>query len=156
MSHGMGQYHARVIWALAIATMVFMSTGYADDTNPLVAERWQHRPLVLVAPASSNPALQDAIARVRDAERAFADRDMVLYVLTAENATRAGGTLEAEQRQALAAALDVTPRETTGMILVGKDGGVKLRASLETPLERVFQRIDGMPMRQREMREGDE
>lgn len=149
------RYHARVIWALAITTTMLMSTGNADDMNPLVAERWQHRPLVLVAPASSNPALRDAIARVRDAEHAFADRDMVLYVVTAEEATRAGETLAPEQRRALIAALDVTPRATTSMILVGKDGGVKRRAPLETSLEQVFQQIDGMPMRQREMREND-
>jgi hypothetical protein len=38
------------------------------------------------------------------------------------------------------------------LLLVGKDGGVKARGPLTTPLADVFQLIDGMPMRQREMR----
>jgi hypothetical protein len=39
------------------------------------------------------------------------------------------------------------------MILVGKDGGVKMRAPLDTAVEAIFERIDRMPMRRREMQE---
>ena len=38
------------------------------------------------------------------------------------------------------------------VILIGKDGGVKRRAGLNTDLSEIFLQIDGMPMRQQEMR----
>ncbi len=40
-----------------------------------------------------------------------------------------------------------------GVILVGKDGTEKLRSSDPVPATTVFETIDAMPMRQREMRE---
>jgi hypothetical protein len=36
---------------------------------------------------------------------------------------------------------------------VGKDGTVKRRSEAPVPLSQVFEQIDSMPMRQREMRE---
>ncbi|MGB2203635.1 MAG: DUF4174 domain-containing protein, partial [Pseudooceanicola atlanticus] len=39
------------------------------------------------------------------------------------------------------------------MLLVGKDGGVKMRAGEVIPPETLFATIDRMPMRQREMQE---
>ena len=38
------------------------------------------------------------------------------------------------------------------VILIGKDGGVKLRSAEPVSAEAIFGLIDGMPMRQREMR----
>jgi hypothetical protein len=46
----------------------------------------------------------------------------------------------------------VSEEETT-MILVGKDGGDKLRTSEIVDLEQIFSLIDTMPMRRQEMRQ---
>jgi hypothetical protein len=40
------------------------------------------------------------------------------------------------------------------VLLVGKDGTVKMTADEPVPASRLFEKIDAMPMRQREMREG--
>jgi hypothetical protein len=37
-------------------------------------------------------------------------------------------------------------------VLVGRDGGEKLRSAEPVPAEKLFDLIDAMPMRQREMR----
>jgi len=47
---------------------------------------------------------------------------------------------------------DVEPGGTA-MLLVDKDTTVKRRADDPAPMSELFARIDGMPMRQREMRE---
>jgi len=39
------------------------------------------------------------------------------------------------------------------VILIGKDGELKLRKELPVELSEIFSVIDAMPMRQREMRE---
>ena len=41
----------------------------------------------------------------------------------------------------------------TGLVLLGKDGGVKLRKSFPVEPKVIFEAIDQMPMRQKEMRE---
>ena len=38
------------------------------------------------------------------------------------------------------------------VILIGKDGGIKRRAELDTDLREIFRQIDAMPMRRAEMR----
>ena len=47
--------------------------------------------------------------------------------------------------------LDVDPDDKV-LVLIGKDGGIKRRASLRTDLGEIFRQIDAMPMRQYEMR----
>jgi hypothetical protein len=41
------------------------------------------------------------------------------------------------------------------VVLLGKDGTVKMTSESPIPAERLFEKIDSMPMRQREMRERD-
>jgi len=40
-------------------------------------------------------------------------------------------------------------------LLIGKDGGVKLKSDAPISNEKLFETIDAMPMRQREMRNGN-
>jgi hypothetical protein len=47
---------------------------------------------------------------------------------------------------------DVSPK-SFAVVLVGKDGGVKLKRNVKVRLEEVFTLIDSMPMRQDEMRQ---
>jgi hypothetical protein len=45
------------------------------------------------------------------------------------------------------------PSSAFSLILVGKDGGIKLKRSDQVDLREVFELIDSMPMRQNEMRQ---
>ena len=45
--------------------------------------------------------------------------------------------------------------ETFAVVLVGKDGGEKFRSTEPVEPEDLFDRIDAMPMRRREVREKD-
>lgn len=40
-------------------------------------------------------------------------------------------------------------------LLIGKDGGIKMRGGIDTPLTEIFKKIDSMPMRKREMQKGN-
>lgn len=39
-----------------------------------------------------------------------------------------------------------------GLVLIGKDGGIKLQQSFTVPVKKLFVLIDGMPMRKSELR----
>jgi len=59
--------------------------------------------------------------------------------------------LSSEAVRALRRQLDVTDADRL-VILIGKDGGVKRRAELNTDLREILLQIDAMPMRRDEMR----
>jgi hypothetical protein len=138
---------------VAMLGCVAMSVLAAAPDNPLAADRWQHRPLVIVAPNDTSPAFRDLINRLDDHAAGFADRDMIRYVITPDEGRRDGQRLSSKQRAALVRAIEADPAGSAEMILVGKDGGVKMRAPLDTAVEAIFERIDRMPMRRREMQE---
>ncbi|MEE2861892.1 MAG: DUF4174 domain-containing protein [Pseudomonadota bacterium] len=97
-----------------------------DDT--LVALRWQARPVVVLGPDGD---VQDQIARLQTKAAELAEREVVIL-------TDGSGADPLRQGTAFQ------------VLLVGKDGGVKLRR--ETPVDAadIIDLIDTMPMRQRE------
>ena len=124
----------------------------ATDANPLVAEQWRTRPLVVVAPSAQHPlptGLQTQLrqARVRDA---FQERDMVLFTVIGGEGRRDGQLLTAEQTGGLLQALNLTASSPATALLIGKDGGIKLTEQGDhLALDALFALIDTMPMRQR-------
>ena len=60
--------------------------------------------------------------------------------------------IDTHMAEAIRKKFDVPPGLFT-VILVGKDGGVKLRQNPEVKLKDIFALIDAMPMRQQEMRQ---
>lgn len=118
----------------------------------LRAHQWKHRVLVVFAPAGDSPAYRAQAAALGDAAAALDARDVrVLAVSGAalpEPLARSAVTLaplpEAEQR-ALRRQLGVADGEFR-VLLVGKDGGVKLRRRTPLSVERLLAVIDGMPM----------
>lgn len=123
----------------------------AGDTNPLAAERWKTRPLVLVVPAPGDPVLTAMQTELsRDAMRAgFEEREMVLYTVAAGQGRRGERALSEGETRALLKVLGAGESHGASTYLVGKDGGVKLRERGGVTLERLFVLIDGMPMRRR-------
>jgi len=139
--------------ALAIGLLVSAcATQAAADGNPLHAERWQTRPLVVVSPTTDHPLLQDLRAQLRVAatRREFEEREMVLFTVVAGQGQRAGAPLSTVQTRHLLGALGTEADSSAQVFLIGKDGGIKLRVGGEhISLPEVFSLIDSMPMRRR-------
>ena len=135
----------------ALALVLALPAGAAwADANPLSAERWKTRPVVLVVPQDGDPLLtrvQAALAQT-GAREAFRAREMVLYTVVAGAGRRNDEALGTAQTAALLKALQLDARGPSTFVLVGKDGGVKLRTGAGVDLQQVFAEIDRMPMRQ--------
>ena len=124
----------------------------AAEANPLVAEQWRTRPLVVVAPSARHPLLTGLQAQLRQASvrSAFQERDMVLFTVIGGQGRRDGQPLSAEQTGGLLQALNLTASSPATALLIGKDGGTKLTEQGDhIALASVFALIDTMPMRQR-------
>lgn len=160
---------ARCRRAGAIGLAVWLALGActparADPTDPLAALRWQARALLLFAPAADAPEVTALLAQIEQQADAFAERRLRLVELYPPPAgaagtpapTRAGPDahalpLSAAEVSALRTAFAPLPAPAT-LVLIGLDGGEKLRLPAKRGLAPVFAAIDRMPMRQRELR----
>ena len=140
------------VFAFAIVALAvpLVAAATADD-NPLVAERWKTRPIILVVPGNDDPLLQrvQTTLKLTASREAFIDRDMVLYTVVAGEGRRNGQPLSARSTQAMLKALDIPVTAPPTFLLIGKDGGVKMTEGADVDLDAVFAEIDRMPMRRR-------
>jgi hypothetical protein len=123
------------------------------DENPLQLELWRTRPLVIVAPGPGDEAVVDlrqALARPATVS-AFADRQIAVFTVIGGQGAREGQKLDAGATRALLAALNLSADGPAAVLLVGKDGGVKLRLT-HFAAATILGAVDQMPMRQQEER----
>ncbi len=137
-----------------VATLLAGASLLAGATaaNPLAAEQWRTRPLVVVAPSAQHPLFTSLQAQLRQASvrNAFQEREMVLFTVIAGEGRRGGQPLSADQTAGLLQALNLTASSPAAVFLIGKDGGIKLTEHGDRiALASVFALIDTMPMRQR-------
>lgn len=136
---------AASLLALAISTL-------AADEDVLERFRWQNRVLLVFAGAPGDPELAQQQGLLDDTRPGLTERDLVVITalgneIHVEGAAR--GDLSADH---LRHAYDIPP-EGFRVLLIGKDGGVKLREEHPVATDDLFALIDAMPMRRREMRE---
>lgn len=139
------------ITPLALLLGMTGSQVMADtSSNPLDSERWQSRPLIVVAPSASDATwLQFKQALMQPANReAFIEREMVLYTVVDGVGKRNDQALDPRATSALLSTLGVKPDGPTRLLLVGKDGGTKIDQHAPLDVSVVFATIDKMPMRQ--------
>ncbi len=97
------------------------------------------RTVILLADSADDPRLAEQQQMFASAAADLTERDVVTHVVIGPHPIR---------RQL------ATPPDASGfrVVLIGKDGGVKLAESVPVSVERLCALIDSMPMRQREMR----
>ena len=112
---------------------------------------WQRRPLLVFAPTQSDPRLVETVARIAATGCGFADRDMVLGRIVADGtSTLDGQMLDTNQAQQLFSRFGIGA-DGFSVVLIGKDGGEKLRVNDVPDIQTIYTVIDGMPMRGAEM-----
>ena len=133
-----------------ILSLLLVSTAGAQSMESLSDLQWENR--IILVKASSNP--EEAVGILHKFRDGVAERDILWLVVTDQAVESNLQSMTAGMAESAREKLEVQP-EGTSVILIGKDGGIKDRSG-ELDLERLFSRIDQMPMRIREMREQDE
>ncbi|MEM7487705.1 MAG: DUF4174 domain-containing protein [Pseudomonadota bacterium] len=100
---------------------------------------WVARPIVVFANSPRDPAFAEQLEQLQAELDPLIDRDVVLVV---DTDPEAGSDIRQRLR----------PRGFM-MVLIGKDGQVKLRKPFPWTVRELSRSIDKMPMRQREFRE---
>ncbi len=141
---------------LFVFTGLFAASAHAQNDAPppttdlfIVADmenlnqfHWKKRPVIVFADSAEDPAFIEQLELLNARQDELMERDVI--VLTDTDPTA---------RSAIR--LKMRPRGFM-LVLVGKDGGVKLRKPFPWDVREITRSIDKMPMRQREIREQKE
>jgi hypothetical protein len=118
--------------------------------------QWQNRPLLVFAPDPEHAAYRAQLDQANRYASGFAERDMVVIAVVAGAPVTVDGTPAKDLEAAVLRRRFEVPEDRFAAILVGKDGTEKLRRNAAIGADTLFQTIDAMPMRRREMREQDD
>jgi hypothetical protein len=122
----------------------------ASNEDPFLCYLWKNRLLLL---SEADGETFEEIVRVLEASKGIAARDLVWMVF--HNGQIASNADLASPDSLYRWAVHTLFKTGKNILLIGKDGGIKARFD-HLSLDEVYQVIDGMPMRRREMRERNE
>lgn len=131
---------------------IFLTLFISLDTSAqdLKMYQWKNRILLLKDIHFDSDKLQDQLDLLHSNTEKLEDRDLLIFIVTDESVfdnTKIKTELNSPsiiKKYGLA--------DFNGLVLVGKDGGVKLKKGFIVNPKTIYNLIDSMPMRQAEMR----
>ncbi len=132
---------------LIIMALINSTPIWTQDLEPY---KWEKRILLLKDTHFESDVLQVQLTQLQSSPEKLQNRDLVILIITDEavyDISRINTKLHSMQivkKYGLA--------DFRGLLLIGKDGGIKLKESFVVNPESIFNLIDSMPMRQAEMK----
>ena len=131
-----------------------MSSSTTDPIDLNLSEyRWENRVILLFARDSADEHYHRQAELLKSVTAGVADRDLMVVSVFTEGESHLDGKRITNRSADRLRNRYWDESDTFTFILLGKDGGVKIRAGEIVEIEQLFGRIDSMPMRQREMRD---
>jgi hypothetical protein len=115
--------------------------------------RWKNRLLFIFAPDDGHSLLRNLESDLVAQPGEVSERDLIVLKIIENGPSFMAETRLDPQTAANIRAKFKASHERFTCILVGKDGGIKLRRNDPVRLLDIFELIDAMPMRQQEMRQ---
>jgi hypothetical protein len=133
----------KIVVATSVALLTAVSHASAMDSLSQYA--WKHRVLILFG-SSGDQKLAQQVQILKGKTKDLAERDMVVFTVIGDDVRPVYG--DASKVDARKLRQDAGIRSGNFQaILVGKDGGVKLRSQTVVTDSNMFGLIDRMPMR---------
>ncbi|RIV19361.1 DUF4174 domain-containing protein [Fibrisoma montanum] len=132
------------LWMAGLFLLATNALAQSRIEKTVKAGKWQQRILIVYAPSDQSADYRQQKELLADETAGLDDRDM-LVIDALEN------RLATADKTYLRDNLNVTPGNFA-VLLIGKDGGVKIRQTKPLATKALFATIDGMSMRQQEMR----
>lgn len=131
---------------------ILMAQSDGSPAN-LDQHQWQHRVILVFADSKENEQYQKQLKEFSGHEAGFQDRDLItLHLFSDGNSFVAGQDISRQETINLQEQFNVESSRFS-VILLGKDGAEKLREEELLLTDKLFNVIDAMPMRQREMKQ---
>jgi hypothetical protein len=125
------------------------------DTMPmdLTQFQWKNRLLLIFAPDENDSFFKKLQSEIIAQKAEVEDRDLLVFEVLGRGSSRINTThLNQVNVDSIRRRFSV-PQRSFRVILIGKDGGIKLKRDDQTNLEAIFELIDSMPMRKDEIRQ---
>lgn len=118
------------------------------QSQALKEYRWKNRIIILVS-ETANEKFDKQRDELLEKERELEDRDLILLVLNKRSFefTFTEGVHIDQEKLKKELMIDTS---FEGVVLIGKDGGVKMREAFHVRPQKIFDLIDSMPMRRAE------
>ena len=113
--------------------------------------RGQFRPVLIFAPRPNDPQLEIQVRTLQEHAAEAQDRDLAVIAVTYESPSPSRLQLTPRDGEAARRRYRIPPNDFA-VILLGKDGGEKLRSGKPLSINTITATIDAMPMRQEEKR----
>jgi len=126
--------------------------GQGGGPMDLNGYRWRNRLLMVFSPSKEDSNYQSLKKEMKAQRNGLRDRELLVFEILEKGESRFGNTVLKKE------AIDFLRQKFSAgqgsflVILLGKDGEEKMRRQ-KVSLTEIFGVIDGMPMRQREMKE---
>ena len=119
--------------------------------NNLKSHQWENRILLVFAPSDDHDLLEMQVKVLEADKSGMEERDLITYIVLKDKTLQDEKTIfSAKLTQELRDQYQIGV-EGFAVILIGKDGGEKLRTDGILSLKSLYQTIDVMPMRRAEM-----
>ena len=134
-----------------ILIFLFINTGFSQN-DPLGDLKWKQRVLLLLSDSESNVLYQQQLAELEKLDSEF-DVRKLLVIDVRKDKYRIRNDANTKWRSDDYLYARYNPNEESFyVVLIGLDGGVKLRQIPLIKRQELFDRIDAMPMRSSEIR----
>ncbi len=118
----------------------------------LSQHEWENRVILLFAPDFQHQELKQQLAFFQKDQKGLEDRKLIVYQITPDKVKKEGKILaEKGEVENWFKKFKAKEDEFT-FILIGLDGGEKMRSMEVVSLKKLFGKIDQMPMRRAEIR----
>ncbi|MEO9896733.1 MAG: DUF4174 domain-containing protein [Paracoccaceae bacterium] len=130
---------AGTAWAESTSVPSGETVFLEEDIDDLKQFVWEKRPIIVFADSANDPNFNQQMEFLRDRVDELAERDVIVLTDTDPDA-------QSPLRRKL------RPRGFA-LVLIGKDGAVKLRKPFPWNVRELSRSIDKMPLRKREIRD---
>lgn len=122
------------------------------NAQEISSHQWQDRLLLVLAEDSTNENFRNQMKILKESRNGLQERKLVVYQIL-PGKYKKGISKEAPWHSSDDLFKKFKfPRSKFEVILIGLDGGQKLKESKTIPIQTIFSTIDAMPMRKAEMR----
>lgn len=131
-----------------------MSTN--SQVQDLSSHQWEDRLILILTENTANETYQQQLDELYSDQQGLEDRKLVIYTVLPNQFKR---DEETDQGWIKSGELHSNYKESDDsfeILLIGLDGGVKLRQDQFLSNRKLFDRIDQMPMRRRELQDNED
>ncbi|MGB3775086.1 MAG: DUF4174 domain-containing protein [Leeuwenhoekiella sp.] len=132
---------------------LFLFAMHAAAQQDFSKYKWRNRILLFSATSLKDDTFTQQYKLFLDNQKKLDDRNLILFTLIKGRIyDKELNAVSNYDISALRKKYDLPP-SFNGLVLIGKDGGTKLKKNYNIDPRLIFESIDQMPMRQKEMRE---